>query len=110
MILAIANANRLAAVAATVSLKNCSSLRSPPKKKHMPMTRSKFDRILPISDVLTMMTSSCTRAMIDTINSTALLRTGQQDSVDIATQTNPNVAFRRPPRVSPTRRAISSVA
>lgn len=55
--LATASANKLAAVCATVSLKNCSFLRSPPKKKHMPRTSNRFDKILPINDVWTTTTS-----------------------------------------------------
>src|SRR5947207_7827395 len=48
--------------------------------------------------------------MMDTINSTALLGTSKQDFVTEEYWPNLYVAFKRPPRVSPTLRAISSVA
>lgn len=85
---------------------------TPPRKKHMPMTRSRLDKIDPSMDDLTtsiwlfckaiMLTWSCVslyfaltdRASVLTINSTAL----------------PKVAFRRPPSVSPSLTEISSVA
>jgi hypothetical protein len=73
MTLPTANASKLAAVCATVWLKNCSWRLSPPKKKHIPMTRSKLERMLPIRDVWTTTTSSLVRAMTATISSTALL-------------------------------------
>lgn len=68
-----ARASRLAAVCATTTLKCCSMRLIPPKKKHIPMTRSRFDRILPIREVWTMITSLLIRAMMATISSTALL-------------------------------------
>lgn len=71
--LATASAKRLAAVCATTGLKCCSRRLTPPKKKHMPMTSSRFDSILPISDVWTISTSLSTKAIMATINSTALL-------------------------------------
>lgn len=73
MRLAIARESKLAAVCATVILKNCSVRLIPPKKKHIPKTRSRFDSILPIKDVCTIITSSWTRAMTDTMSSTAFL-------------------------------------
>lgn len=68
-----ANANKLDAVCATTGLKCCSKRLSPPKKKHIPMTSSRLDNILPTSDVCTMTTSLFFRAMMATINSTAFL-------------------------------------
>ena len=68
-----ANASKLAAVCAMVWLKNRSVRLSPPKKKHIPMTRSKLERILPMRDVWTTTTSFLVRAMTATISSTALL-------------------------------------
>ena len=81
-----ARARRLADVCATVVLKYCSMRFRPPKKKHMPRTKSKFERIDPISEVCTIRILSWKSAMTETINSTAL----------------PKLALRRPPRVSPT--------
>ena len=52
--LAMQSASMLAAVCATVTLKNCSKRVTPPRKKDIPMTRSRLESILPISDVLTM--------------------------------------------------------
>lgn len=74
-----ANARRLAAVCATTGLKCCSKRLRPPKKKHIPMTRSRFDSILPTSEVWTITISFLVRAMMATINSTAFLF-GQQSS------------------------------
>lgn len=91
---AMARTRRDAAVWATVVLKNCSSRRRPPQRKHIPRTRRRLERMEPMREVLTMTISSLVRAITETITSTAL----------------PNVALSRPPRVSPTRRAISSVA
>lgn len=68
-----ARASKLEAVCATVILKCCSTRLMPPKKKHIPMTRSRFDNMLPIRDSCTISTSFFTKAMMDTINSTALL-------------------------------------
>lgn len=68
-----AKANILAAVWATVTLKCCSIRSIPPKKKHMPITNSKFDNILPMRDVCTIRVLCLTKAMIATISSTALL-------------------------------------
>lgn len=68
-----ARANKLEAVCATVILKCCSTRFSPPKKKHIPMTRRRFDNMLPIRDSCTMSTSFLAKAMTDTISSTALL-------------------------------------
>jgi hypothetical protein len=73
MILATAKASKLVAVCATVVLKNCSDLWSPPKKKHIPRTNSRLDNILPIKDVWTMTILRCVKAMIATIGSTAFL-------------------------------------
>ncbi len=70
---ATARESKLAAVCATVVLKNCSWRLRPPKKKHMPITSSRLDRMLPISDVWTMTTCFASRAATATINSTALL-------------------------------------
>lgn len=58
MRLAMARDSKLAAVCATVILKNCSVRLIPPKKKHIPKTRSRLDSILPIKDVCTIITSS----------------------------------------------------
>jgi hypothetical protein len=80
-----ASASRLAAVWATTTLNFCSIRFKPPKKKHIPKTRSKFDNMLPMRDVWTMRTSSLMRARMATISSTAL----------------PKDAFNRPPIVSP---------
>ena len=55
---ATARASKLAAVWATVVLKYCSWRRMPPKKKHSPNTSKRLERMLPISEVWTMMTSS----------------------------------------------------
>lgn len=71
-----AAASRLAAVPAAVSLKNCSGLSNPPRKKHIPVTKSKFDRMLPIKEVLTMRTSPLVNAIMETISSTAFLTLG----------------------------------
>lgn len=68
-----ANASILAAVWATVTLKFCSMRGIPPRKKDMPITRSRLDKILPMSEVCTMRVLPWTSAMIATINSTALL-------------------------------------
>ena len=54
-------------------LKCCSNRFMPPKKKHIPMTKSRFDSMLPIRDVCTTITLLWTRAMMPTINSTAFL-------------------------------------
>ena len=67
-------ARRLAAVSATATLKCCSTRLMPPKKKHMPRTRSKFESMLPIKEVLTMVIWPLVRAKMETINSTAFLR------------------------------------
>lgn len=83
--LATARERRLAAVWATTTLKCCSMRSIPPKKKHMPMTRSKLESMEPMREVCTMMTSFLTRAMMATMSSTAL----------------PKEALRRPPIVSP---------
>lgn len=106
-----AKASKLEAVCATVMLKNCSTRLSPPKKKHIPMTRRRFDNMLPIRDSCTMSTSFLTNAMMDTISSTALLSTNQLAvAMIIGRESYPNVAFSKPPIVSPVRKAISSVA
>jgi len=49
----------------------------------MPITKSRFERILLTSNVLTIATSPCARATIDKINSMALLRASQQNPMDI---------------------------
>lgn len=72
-----ARARRDAAVPATVTLKCCSERRSPPKKKHIPMTRRRLESMDPIKEVCTMTTSFLTRARMATINSTALLFVGR---------------------------------
>jgi hypothetical protein len=53
---AIATASRLAAVCATIVLKYCSWHLRPPEKKHMPMTRKRLDKMLPVRGVWTMTT------------------------------------------------------
>lgn len=68
MTAAVARARREAAVVAAVTLKNCSSRRRQPKKKHIPITRSRLETIPPMSEVLTMVISSLVRAMTETIN------------------------------------------
>lgn len=68
-----AKASILAAVWATVTLKFCSMRGIPPRKKHMPITSSRLDKILPMSEVCTMRVLPWTSAMIATISSTALL-------------------------------------
>ena len=45
----------------------------PPKKKHIPITSRRLDNMLPIKDSCTISTSFLANAMMDTINSTALL-------------------------------------
>jgi hypothetical protein len=46
----------------------------PLKKKYMPRIRSKFESILPIKEVLTIVIWPLVRAKIETINLTAFLR------------------------------------
>ncbi len=72
--LAVDRNRRLDEVSATVLLKFCSTRLMPPKKKHMPRTRSKFESMLPIKEVLTMVIWPLIRARMETINSTAFLR------------------------------------
>lgn len=69
----VASARRDAAVPATVTLKCCSERRSPPKKKHMPITSRRLESMDPTRDVFTMTVSFLTRARMATISSTALL-------------------------------------
>ena len=76
-----ASASKLDAVWATVRLKCCLIRLSPPKKKHIPITRSRLDRMLPIKDSCTMSTSPLTRAITDTINSTAFLFRSQRSDL-----------------------------
>jgi hypothetical protein len=63
-----------AAVCATVTLKNCSSRLTPPRKKDMPRTSNRLESILPINEVLTIVISFLIKAWTETISSTALLR------------------------------------
>lgn len=76
------------------------------------MTKRRFDSMLPIKDACTMTISGgcATRAMIETIISTALLRNDKSVHLDSPFIAYPKVALSRPPMVSPVRRAISSVA
>lgn len=63
------------AVWATVVLKACSILLTPPRKKAIPRTKSKFESIEPNKDVCTIKNWFWNKAMIETINSTAFLFT-----------------------------------
>jgi len=71
--LPVDKARRLEAVCAKVTLKICSFRLRPPQKKHMPKTMRRFESILPIIDVCTIRISLCTKAIIPTMSSTALL-------------------------------------
>ena len=77
--------SKLAAVWATVTLKCCSTRLTPPKKKHIPMTKRRLDSMLPIKDVCTMIIcgGSATKARIDTINSTAFLKDDEPLQVNL---------------------------
>src|SRR6266536_68904 len=102
IILPIARANILAAVWATVWLKNCSGRRRPPKKKHMPMTSRRLDKILPMREVWTITILFWVKAMIETIISTALLVLLEIAQKMEYCPTCPKEAFKRPPKLSPT--------
>jgi len=66
--------------------------------------------IEPIREVFTIKISSCTKAMMETMSSTAFLTRSQRLSNLITQTPYPKLAFSRPPSVSPTLMAISSVA
>ena len=71
--LLIHRARKPATVSAIITLKYCSIQLMPPKKKHMPKTKSKFKSILLIKKVLTIVIWPLVRAKIKTINSTVFL-------------------------------------
>lgn len=60
-------------VCATVTLNACSMRLMPPKKKHKPVMKSRFEMMLPRSDVLGMVICLCFKSRIDEINCVALL-------------------------------------
>jgi len=67
-------ARRLAAVSTTIILKCCSIQLMPLKKKYIPRTKSKFESILLIKEVLIMVIWPLVRAKIEIINLIAFLR------------------------------------
>ena len=69
-----ARASKQEDICATLTLKYCLTRVTPPKKTLVPRTRRRLDSMLPIRDSGTISISSCTRAMMDTMSSTALLR------------------------------------
>lgn len=86
---------------------------TPPKKKHIPITRRRLDSILPMRDVWTMTICGgvATKARMETISSTAFLNNSSVLGFPGRVYKGyPKVAFSRPPIVSPVRNAISSVA
>jgi len=67
-------ARRLAAVFATILLKYCFFWLIPLKKKHILRIRSKFESMLLIKEVLTIVIWPLVRAKMEIINSTVFLR------------------------------------
>jgi len=106
----VASTRVLEADSKTVVLKNCSTRRKPPKKKLIPVHRSKLPTILPVRYDLTKGMLLSVRARITTMILTACLCHFSNHPTYFGQRSYPNIPFKITPRVSPTYKATSSRA